>query len=169
MNCSPRWCGSARAAGVSVHTYGKTGTSQDCRDAWFIGFAGNLVVSVWGGNDDFTPMKGVTGGSLPAQIWHKFMREAIKTDPAFERKLPHISAFAAKPNGPSIGRQSCLARRTVGDEPCSRPCVAIRVGQCAAARLSLRDCASNRPLPYEPASRVSQEFQNRLDDMRWPD
>src|SRR5262249_25708461 len=65
--------GSGRSAGLSVATYGKTGTSQDHRDAWFVGFAGNMVVGVWVGNDDFSPMRGVTGGSLPAQIWHGFM------------------------------------------------------------------------------------------------
>lgn len=92
--------GSGRSAGLSVATYGKTGTSQDHRDAWFVGFAGNMVVGVWVGNDDFSPMRGVTGGSLPAQIWRTFMREAIKTDPGFDRKLPRIAAFAARGKGP---------------------------------------------------------------------
>jgi penicillin-binding protein 1A len=55
---------------------GKTGTSQDYRDAWFIGFNQALVVGVWVGNDDRTPMEGVTGGSLPAQIWKRFVSAA---------------------------------------------------------------------------------------------
>jgi membrane peptidoglycan carboxypeptidase len=50
---------------------GKTGTSQDHRDAWFVGFTDDLVVGVWTGNDDRSPMKGMTGGSLPAQICKK--------------------------------------------------------------------------------------------------
>jgi penicillin-binding protein 1A len=52
---------------------GKTGTSQDYRDAWFVGFADDLVVGVWVGNDDGTPMKGITGGALPAQLWRQFV------------------------------------------------------------------------------------------------
>lgn len=52
---------------------GKTGTSQDFRDAWFMGFTSDLVAGVWIGNDDNSPMKGVTGGSFPALIWHDYM------------------------------------------------------------------------------------------------
>jgi len=88
--------GSGHRAQLSIPAYGKTGTSQDYRDAWFIGFAGNLVVGVWVGNDDFTAMKGVTGGSLPAEIWATFMRDAIKQE-GFPHDLPQIAAFPAKP------------------------------------------------------------------------
>lgn len=52
---------------------GKTGTSQDSRDAWFIGYTADLVVGVWVGNDDSSPMNRVTGGTLPAAIWQDFM------------------------------------------------------------------------------------------------
>jgi penicillin-binding protein 1A len=55
---------------------GKTGTSQDFRDAWFIGYTGHLVTGVWLGNDDGTPTKKVTGGGLPVDIWSRFMRGA---------------------------------------------------------------------------------------------
>ncbi|MGK2921169.1 MAG: transglycosylase domain-containing protein [Methyloceanibacter sp.] len=88
--------GSGRRARLPIRAFGKTGTSQDYRDAWFIGFAGNLVVGVWVGNDDFKPMKRVTGGSLPAEIWVSFMREAIETDKGFERKPQRIAAFEAE-------------------------------------------------------------------------
>jgi membrane peptidoglycan carboxypeptidase len=74
----------------------KTGTSQNYRDAWFIGFAGNFVAGVWVGNDDFSPMKRVTGGSLPAQIWATFMRDAIEKDKEFVRKLSRVRTFRAK-------------------------------------------------------------------------
>lgn len=90
--------GSGSAASLSIPAYGKTGTSQDYRDAWFIGFAGNLVVGVWVGNDDFSKMRGVTGGSLPAQIWATFMRDAMEQDDGFERRLPRVAAFPARPN-----------------------------------------------------------------------
>jgi membrane peptidoglycan carboxypeptidase len=55
---------------------GKTGTTQDYRDAWFIGFTADAIVGVWVGNDDNAAMKGVTGGSLPAAIWRDFMQAA---------------------------------------------------------------------------------------------
>lgn len=57
---------------------GKTGTSQDFRDAWFIGFSGNLICAVWVGNDDNSPMKAVTGGALPTQIWKDTMQAALQ-------------------------------------------------------------------------------------------
>ena len=55
---------------------GKTGTSQDFRDAWFIGYTSNLVTGVWLGNDDGSPTKKVTGGGMPVEIWSRFMRAA---------------------------------------------------------------------------------------------
>ncbi|MGH6787022.1 MAG: transglycosylase domain-containing protein [Novosphingobium sp.] len=69
--------GTGRAARLAVPAYGKTGTSQDSRDALFVGFAGDLVVGVWVGNDDNTPLKGVVGGGLPARIWADFMRQGL--------------------------------------------------------------------------------------------
>jgi penicillin-binding protein 1A len=70
--------GTGRAAKLGIKAYGKTGTSQDSRDALFIGFAGDLVVGVWVGNDDNTPLKGITGGGLPARIWRDFMGQSVK-------------------------------------------------------------------------------------------
>jgi penicillin-binding protein 1A len=55
---------------------GKTGTSQEFRDAWFIGYTAKLVTGVWLGNDDGTPTKKVTGGGLPVEVWSRFMRGA---------------------------------------------------------------------------------------------
>ncbi len=57
---------------------GKSGTTNDYKDAWFVGFTGNLVAGVWLGNDDSTPTKGVSGGNLPTDIWHNFMKIALK-------------------------------------------------------------------------------------------
>ncbi|MCB1532596.1 MAG: PBP1A family penicillin-binding protein [Alphaproteobacteria bacterium] len=65
--------GTGRGAAVNFPVAGKTGTSQDSRDAWFSGFSNELVTTVWIGNDDNTPMKAVTGGSYPAQIWRSVM------------------------------------------------------------------------------------------------
>jgi penicillin-binding protein 1A len=74
--------GTGRSAGLGIPTFGKTGTTSDYRDAWFVGFAGDLVVGVWVGNDDNRPMPGTTGGGLPARIWRTFMSEALGIRPA---------------------------------------------------------------------------------------
>jgi penicillin-binding protein 1A len=55
---------------------GKTGTSQDWRDAWFLGYTSYLVAGVWLGNDDSSPTKKVSGGNLPVEIWSRFMKAA---------------------------------------------------------------------------------------------
>jgi len=68
--------GTGRGAALGIPTFGKTGTTQNHRDALFVGFAGGLITGVWVGNDDDTPMHGVTGGSLPAAIWARFMSAA---------------------------------------------------------------------------------------------
>jgi penicillin-binding protein 1A len=74
--------GTGRNAVLPIANFGKTGTTQDYRDALFVGYAGDLVVGVWIGNDDNAPMKGVTGGSTPARIWRDFMRGALKMEAA---------------------------------------------------------------------------------------
>src|SRR5436190_5062291 len=69
--------GTARKADIPGWTAaGKTGTSQDFRDAWFIGYTANLVTGVWLGNDDNSPTKKATGGGLPVEVWTRFMRVA---------------------------------------------------------------------------------------------
>ncbi|WEX90191.1 PBP1A family penicillin-binding protein [Sinorhizobium garamanticum] len=69
--------GTGREADLGMFAAGKTGTSQNHRDAWFIGFNERLVVGVWVGNDDEKPMNEVTGGKLPARIWRNFMTAAL--------------------------------------------------------------------------------------------
>ncbi len=86
--------GTGRRAALDRPVAGKTGTSSDYRDAWFMGFTGNYVTGVWMGNDDNTPMKKVTGGGLPAQLWHDVMVEA-------EASLPVRSLFEQVPE-PSV-------------------------------------------------------------------
>lgn len=63
-----------RAALPGWQVAGKTGTTQAARDAWFIGFSSQYVAGVWMGYDDNTPLTGVTGSGLPAEIWHEVMR-----------------------------------------------------------------------------------------------
>jgi penicillin-binding protein 1A len=90
---------------------GKTGTNQGYRDAWYIGFTGNNVAGVWVGNDDFTPMKDVTGGLIPAPIWKRVMMEA-------ERGLAPVG-FAGVPYDESYALAAAQALPPVAPEAVS--------------------------------------------------
>ena len=80
--------GTGRRAALVVPTFGKTGTTQENRDAVFIGFAGDLVVGVWIGRDDNKSLGQVSGGTLPAEIWHNFMTSALAVDGRAGPALP---------------------------------------------------------------------------------
>ncbi|HET7576590.1 MAG TPA: transglycosylase domain-containing protein [Sphingomicrobium sp.] len=72
--------GTGRRAALAIPTFGKTGTTQENRDAVFVGFAGNLVVGVWVGRDDDKSLGRVSGGTVPAKIWRSFMTSALAVD-----------------------------------------------------------------------------------------
>ncbi|GGG70955.1 glycosyl transferase family 51 [Salipiger pallidus] len=81
---------------------GKTGTSNDARDAWFIGFTGDYVTGVWMGNDDNSPLSGVTGGGLPADIWRETMIRVndglpVKALPSIPPKQPEPQVVEQQP------------------------------------------------------------------------
>jgi penicillin-binding protein 1A len=78
---------------------GKTGTTQDFHDAWFVGFSADLVCGVWIGNDDNAPMRHATGGGLPARIFKSFMDSAETGLPA--RPLAGAAPVAAAAEAPS--------------------------------------------------------------------
>ncbi|MEQ8319170.1 MAG: PBP1A family penicillin-binding protein [Rhodospirillales bacterium] len=78
--------GTGKAAAFGRDAAGKTGTSQNYRDAWFVGYTADYISGVWLGNDDGAPMKGVTGGSFPARIWRDVMVAAHEGMP--DRGLP---------------------------------------------------------------------------------
>lgn len=99
--------GSGRGAALPVQTFGKTGTSQDSRDAYFIGFAGGLITGVWIGHDDNRPMPGIHGGGLPAQIWRRFMIKAVGERPEASMTVPPAGTLpkeSAAPDAPLIVR-----------------------------------------------------------------
>ena len=73
--------GTGRAAAIGRPSAGKTGTTDDYRNAWFIGFTPHLSTAVWVGNDDNTPMRKVVGGMVPARIWGAFMKAATQAMP----------------------------------------------------------------------------------------
>jgi penicillin-binding protein 1A len=96
---------------------GKTGTSQDFRDAWFIGYTAHLVAGVWLGNDDNAPSRRTTGGGLPAEIWSRFMKAAHRGIPV--AALPELrdgSAAAPVPLPRPAGSLTGSGRQEVPEE-----------------------------------------------------
>ncbi len=87
---------------------GKTGTTQDFRDAWFVGFSADLVCGVWIGNDDNAPMKHAVGGGLPARIFKSFMEDAEAGLPA--KPLSGQTPLAVNAPEPGDGLQQLLAK-----------------------------------------------------------
>ena len=103
----PEWGTARRAALPLIRSAGKTGTTQGYRDAWYVGFTGNYTAAVWMGNDDFTPTKEMTGGSLPAMTWQRLMAYAhqnveLKPIPGIENPFvdPKLVAEAAAKKKP---------------------------------------------------------------------
>ena len=111
--------GTGRAANPGRPAAGKTGTSQDFRDAWFIGYTGELVTGVWMGNDDSSPMKRVTGGGYPARLWRDYTRAALQGRPATALPPPPDARVSS---GPSQSGSSFLdwLKRNV-DSPGAEP------------------------------------------------
>ena len=102
--------GTGKAAMLAGPNFGKTGTTQDNRDALFVGYAGDLVVGVWIGNDDNSSLGGVTGSGLPARIWKDFMQRALSVE-----KAP--GAANPAPTGNPSGRVEPLDVPEVDDVP----------------------------------------------------
>jgi penicillin-binding protein 1A len=82
--------GTGRKARFGHPAGAKTGTTQDYRDAWFIGYSADFVTAVWMGNDDGRPMKNVTGGGLPARLWKEVMTAAHEGRPV--KRVPGSKA-----------------------------------------------------------------------------
>jgi penicillin-binding protein 1A len=108
---------------------GKTGTSQDFRDAWFIGYTANLVTGVWLGNDDNSPTRKATGGGLPVEVWTRFMRAAHQGVPV-----------AGLPASQAGGFFSTIAQAAsqANTPPVTAPIPASTVGRTAPTRTSAR-------------------------------
>ena len=112
--------GTARGASLpGWQAAGKTGTSQDFRDAWFIGYTSRLVAGIWLGNDDNTPTKHAVGGGLPVEIWSRFMRTALSGQaPAALPGLGEPSWFAAPFSAPAAAPPAPPA--PVAEQPSGR-------------------------------------------------
>lgn len=112
----------SRARLDGVEAAGKTGTTQAARDAWFMGFTADYVVGVWMGYDDNSPLTGVTGGGLPADIWHETMKRVQQGQqgnplPMLRPSVPpQIPANATQSVSNSGGRQNNdKAQNVLGD------------------------------------------------------
>ncbi len=115
--------GTGRAARLPIPTAGKTGTSQDNRDAWFVGLAPGLVVGVWVGNDDNSPTRNVVGGDMPARIWSEFVKEAVpaRAKSAHARPIayaqPATTATNAEASPASLSPDATPGAATVRGSP----------------------------------------------------
>jgi penicillin-binding protein 1A len=114
---------------------GKTGTSQDFRDAWFIGYTANLVTGVWLGNDDNSPTKKATGGGLPVEIWTRFMKAAHQGVPV--AALPN-----SQPAGSALTNLAQAAAQITAPTV-NAPSPASAANRPAAIRTSVRPEAAN--------------------------
>jgi penicillin-binding protein 1A len=101
LTAAVEW-GSGKAARQKRPAAGKTGTSQEFRDAWFVGYTADLVAGAWFGNDDEAPMKNVTGGNLPARLWGRVMARGLAGVPA--SPLPGGDVVVAETEGGFIAR-----------------------------------------------------------------
>ena len=118
MTAGITW-GTGKAANPDRPAAGKTGTSQDFRDAWFVGFTADLVAGVWLGNDDGKAMQGVTGGSLPARLWGRVVTRGLEGVPSRPIPGPTLTLVdgAWQPDGfkPEVPQTAAYAP-TSGDE-----------------------------------------------------
>jgi len=98
---------------------GKTGTSQDFRDAWFVGYTAHLVTGVWIGNDDSSPTRKATGGGLPVDIWNRFMRSAHQG--VAVAALPGLSGGPALASAGSAPANIPIPPAPIGGRPATPP------------------------------------------------
>ncbi len=129
--------GTARRAILNgIISGGKTGTTNAYRDAWFIGFTGNFVAAVWYGNDDYQPLRRMTGGSLPAMTWHRVMEVAHQGTKLIP--MPGVERPAPKRDAPQVAQN----QRPL---PISRPAVLPprAIDQLLKLERAFRDAAGN--------------------------
>ena len=179
--------GTGGKAALDGFAAGKTGTSEDYRDAWFVGFTETLVAGVWIGNDDNSPMDGVTGGDLAADIWREFMAKATgirpqdapappppATAPDPERQIvsdPPVTAVSPAPPAaaPAVavpGRSAApvRARESRGAAPPIAATATEAKPPAARTRRQPGPSASQPPLPdgAPPALRGRPAMERRL-------
>jgi penicillin-binding protein 1A len=122
--------GTGQRAGLPLHpAAGKTGTSQDFRDAWFVGYTAQLTAGVWVGNDDGHAMNKVKGGNLPAEIWRRVMLTAHEGKTPLA--LPGTASPLAESLAPMVRRSSEILPWAARREPTPSPSAGPRVANGA--------------------------------------
>lgn len=141
--------GTGRKAALAGHpAAGKTGTSQDFRDAWFVGYTAHLTAGIWLGNDDGGPMRKVSGGSLPAAIWHRVMAAAHQSLPPLP--LPGT----ARPAGRTTPlRPPAIARAQLSP----LPAVAL-IETPPLPERAVREGVAARPSSPHPIASIPEDF-----------
>jgi penicillin-binding protein 1A len=149
--------GTGRAAQLDfTYAIGKTGTSSAFRDAWFMGITGQYVAGIWLGNDDYTPMSRVTGGSFPAQTWHAFMVAAHDTDniaqipgidvhPAQAAEQARLAAAAAQNATANAEAAPAAAAESVKDMSAATKQVLEKIGSMLKDARTLTPSEAARP------------------------
>ncbi len=122
--------GTGKAARLDRRSAGKTGTTDEYRDAWFVGFTTSFVVGVWTGNDNNTPMNQVAGGDIPAKIWHDFVVDAERIL-AKPRVPAQPAPVAAQPAAPVVAQPVPPPAAPVAAQPPVPP-IAVKPIQPAA-------------------------------------
>ena len=160
--------GTGRAARISVPAAGKTGTTQENRDAWFIGFTSDIVVGVWVGNDDNSPTRNVTGGDIPARIWNEFVTQSILVRAKSARARPIVLAAptpettGSSPNAAAI-RGAPVVQTTGTLEVQGRPIRLYGVdGIRGRAAREFRRYLGRREIACEPIGN-GNEYRCRVD------
>jgi penicillin-binding protein 1A len=147
--------GTARRARLDgIVAAGKTGTTNNYRDAWFMGYTGNFVCGVWFGNDDYSPTNRMTGGALPAMTWHTIMSYAHQG--AEIKQLPGIAV-------PTVRQQPVVAdakSKTDEPPPPPRPTVLTKRGADILVRVERMMDDANRALgPVRPTVSTEKKKQ----------
>ena len=110
--------GTGMAANIGRPAAGKTGTTDDYKDAWFVGYTPSVVMGVWVGNDDNTKMGGLTGGTVPALIWRDIMRVAAESIGSDDFQYPEISLDGSgKKSNPKLTSSDSRKNSVYKDSP----------------------------------------------------
>ena len=133
---------------------GKTGTSQDWRDAWFVGYTSALVAGVWLGNDDGSPTKKVSGGNLPVEIWSRFMKAAHQGVPRGGAAVRRLAQWRPAGADAPPAAPPDAGRRAAGDRPAGAE-------RRRAAGADCRRASPDRPPPTRRAAAARRHSQRR--------